>query len=173
MHAFAAEAALVIARNARFDRPICERRWPVFVEKDWVCSCDQIPWRAEGHEGVKLDHLLMGHSYFRSSHRALDDCQAVPCLLALPLRTSRRLALSCPLKAAYRPTFRIWARGTSIAANGLLRARRYRWSSTRRCWYVDVNQGQIENQRKFSGAALVYLPHEVGPPPLGLTIGLK
>ena len=149
VQAFAADATLVIAHNARFDRPMCERRWPVFAEKNWACSCDQIPWRAEGHEGTKLGYLLMDRGYFHSGHRALDDCHAVLRLLASPLRTSRRLALSCLLKVASQPTLRLWAQGSPIAANGLLKARRYRWSGTRRCWYIDVDEDQIEAERRL------------------------
>uniref|UniRef100_UPI00034A9322 3'-5' exonuclease n=1 Tax=Methylobacterium sp. B34 TaxID=95563 RepID=UPI00034A9322 len=46
VQAMAADAAVVIAHNANFDRQMCEPRWPVFREKNWACSLNQIPWRA-------------------------------------------------------------------------------------------------------------------------------
>jgi DNA polymerase-3 subunit epsilon len=58
VHALAADAAVVIAHNASFDRQMCEGRWPIFTEKNWACSCHQVPWRDEGHEGMKLGYLL-------------------------------------------------------------------------------------------------------------------
>ncbi|MCJ2122401.1 exonuclease domain-containing protein [Methylobacterium sp. J-077] len=46
--AMAADAAVVIAHNASFDRQMCESRWSIFREKKWACPLNQIPWRAEG-----------------------------------------------------------------------------------------------------------------------------
>lgn len=37
-------ADLVIAHNARFDRPFCEKLSPVFVPKAWACSVSEICW---------------------------------------------------------------------------------------------------------------------------------
>ncbi len=46
---FISGAALIIAHNAKFDRPMCEAAWPFFRNFNWACSCTQIPWREEGH----------------------------------------------------------------------------------------------------------------------------
>ena len=73
---------------------MCERRWPIFVSRNWACSCHQIPWRAEGHEGMRLGHLLADHGHFHNGHRAIDDCEALLAVLARPLRLSGRLALA-------------------------------------------------------------------------------
>jgi DNA polymerase-3 subunit epsilon len=35
--AFVADAVLVIAHGAAFDRPFCEALLPVFVDKHWAC----------------------------------------------------------------------------------------------------------------------------------------
>lgn len=145
----AADAAVVIAHNASFDRQMCEGRWPVFAEKNWACSCHQIPWRDEGHEGMKLGYLLADHGLFHRGHRAVDDCHALLRLLASPLRTSGRLALSCLLETARRPTVRLWAQGSPIETKDLLKARRYRWSGSRRCWYIDLEEEQIEIERSY------------------------
>ncbi|MEH3146544.1 MAG: 3'-5' exonuclease [Methylobacterium frigidaeris] len=147
--ALARDAAVVIAHNASFDRQMCEGRWPVFAEKNWACSCHQVPWRDEGHEGLKLGYLLIDHGYFHHGHRAIDDCHALLRLLSLPLRVSGRLALSCLLETARRPTVRLWAQGSPIETKDLLKARRYRWSGRRRCWYIDLDEEQLEIERSF------------------------
>ncbi|MGH1570706.1 3'-5' exonuclease [Methylobacterium sp. P31] len=147
--AFAADATLVIAHYATFDRPMCERRWPIFAQKDWACSCTQIPWRAEGHEGTKLSYLLLDYGYFYAGHRAISDCQAVLRLLAATLRVSGRLSLSCLLEAVRQSTVRIWAHGSPMEANALLKARRYRWSGAQRSWYVDLDDDQLEAELSY------------------------
>lgn len=160
VEALARDAAVVIAHNASFDRQMCERRWPVFAERNWACSCHQIPWRTEGHEGLKLGYLLADHGYFHRGHRAIDDCHALLRLLDAPLRASGRLALACLLETARRPTVRLWAQGSPFETKDLLRARAYRWSPTRRCWYVDLEEDQLEIERRFLSEAVYRRPCE-------------
>ena len=149
VQAMAVDAAVVIAHNASFDRQMCEGRWPVFAEKNWACSCHQVPWRAEGHEGMKLGYLLTDYGYFHKGHRAIDDCHALLTLLAAPLKGTGRLALSCLLETARKPTVRIWAAGSPIATKDVLKARSYRWSGRRRCWYIDVEEERLDIERTF------------------------
>lgn len=149
VHAMAADAAVVIAHNASFDRQMCEGRWPIFADKNWACSCHQVPWRDEGHEGMKLGYLLTDYGFFHHGHRAIDDCHALLALLAAPLRASGRVALSSLLETARKPTVRIWAAGSPIATKDVLKARSYRWSGRRRCWYIDVEEDRLEIERTF------------------------
>jgi DNA polymerase-3 subunit epsilon len=145
----AADAAVVIAHNASFDRQMCEPRWPVFRDKNWACSLHQIPWRAEGHEGLKLGYLLSDLGFFHRGHRAVDDCHALLRLLAAPLRSSGQLAMAALLATARRPTVRLWAEGSPFETKELLKARSYRWSQRRRSWYIDLDEAQIEIERMF------------------------
>lgn len=154
----AADAAVVIAHNASFDRQMCEPRWPMFREKNWGCSCHQIPWRAEGHEGLKLGYLLADCGFFHRGHQAIDDCHALLALLARPLQVSRQLALSALLETARKPTVRLRAQGSPIETKELLKARRYRWSGRRRCWYIDLDEDQIEIERTFLSEAIYRRP---------------
>lgn len=146
---FVADVAVVIAHNASFDRQMCEPRWPKFVDKNWACSCHQVPWQAEGHEGLKLGYLLTDSGFFHKGHRAIDDCHALLALLARPLKTSGRLALACLLETARRPTVRLWAKGSPIETKDRLKSRRYRWSSGRRCWHIDLEEDRLEAERAF------------------------
>ncbi|MEH3066165.1 MAG: 3'-5' exonuclease [Methylobacterium radiotolerans] len=154
----AADAAVVIAHNASFDRQMCEPRWPVFRDKNWGCSCHQIPWRAEGHEGLKLGYLLADCGLFHRGHRAIDDCHALLALLARPLQVSGQLAMAALLETARKPTVRLWAQGSPIETKELLKARRYRWSGRRRCWYIDLDEDQIEIERSFLIEAIYRRP---------------
>ncbi|MGY2048402.1 3'-5' exonuclease [Methylobacterium sp. JK268] len=149
VEALAGKAQLVIAHNARFDRRMCEMRWPFFAGLAWACSCHQIDWREEGHEAARLGGLLADHGRFHNGHRAIDDCEALLWLLAQPLRRSGRLGLAALLDAARRPTVRLWASEAPFALKERLKDRNYRWSSRRRCWYVDLDEEQIEIERSF------------------------
>lgn len=51
---FIAPADLVIAHNASFDRPFCERLTRGFADKAWACSNSEISWSTLGFEGSKL-----------------------------------------------------------------------------------------------------------------------
>jgi DNA polymerase III subunit epsilon len=80
VEAFFSSAALIVAHNAKFDRPMCETTWPFFRNLNWPCSCTQTPWKEEGYEGVKLGYLLNDYGRFHNGHRAIDDlpCGALP-----------------------------------------------------------------------------------------------
>jgi DNA polymerase-3 subunit epsilon len=150
---FVASATLVIAHNARFDRPFCERLWPVFRDFAWACSLDEIPWAEEGFEGTKLGYLLNRIGLFHDGHRAGDDCAALLELLATPLPLSGRSGLSRLLETARRPTVRIWADHAPYEMKEVLKRRRYRWSDgsdgTPRAWYVDVAEAAADAEEAF------------------------
>jgi hypothetical protein len=74
--AFVADAVIVIAHNAAFDRKFAERYWTIFERKSWGCSATEIEWRKHGFEGSRLGYLLNGAGFFHHAHRAVDDCHA-------------------------------------------------------------------------------------------------
>ena len=55
---FVADANIVIAHNANFDRKFAERNWPEFEHQHWACSATEIDWRAHGFEGSRHRYLL-------------------------------------------------------------------------------------------------------------------
>ena len=57
-------ANLIVAHIAAFDRPIVERYWPIFREKPWACSWQDIAWNAEGMKAAKLDYLAFKFGFF-------------------------------------------------------------------------------------------------------------
>ena len=75
-------ADLIIAHNAGFDRPFCEKLTQSFVPKAWACSVSEIRWSDHGFEGSKLGYLVGQSGLFHDGHRATDDCHALLEVLA-------------------------------------------------------------------------------------------
>ena len=150
---FAAPAALVVAHNAAFDRRFLERFCETFTTKPWACSMSQVDWSADGHEGARLTHLAAGAGFFYDKHRAHNDCLAAIEILARPMKSSGRPALSHLLDEARRPTWRIWAENSPYDLKHVLKARGYRWNGegngSPKAWYIDVDESAREPELSF------------------------
>ena len=150
---FIAGSSLVIAHNARFDRPFAERFCPTFATVPWACSLSQVPWQDEGFAGTRLEYLAMGSGFFYDAHRATDDCLAAIELLARPLPKSGSLTLQRLLEAARQVTCRVWAEGAPFDLKEQLKARGYRWSDGTdgrpRAWYTDVPEPDLPTELDF------------------------
>ena len=148
--ALIASSELLIAHNARFDRPFFERVLPVTREKPWACSRLEIPWRASGTNSDALHCLLCHYGAFaRDRHRALADCEAGVWLLAQDLPGTGRTALSVLLERSAAQTVRLWAVGAPFEAKGVLRARGYRWmpqtrNGIARSWWTEVEPEMVD-----------------------------
>ena len=151
--ALAANASLVIAHNAGFDRRFLERRFPVLVDTPWGCSREQVPWAAEGLRSRSLDYLLYRFGYFFDGHRALNDCQAVLHLLSLTLPISDQPIMAVFLENARRRAWRIWALDTDFDLKDRLKERGYRWSNGEdgrpRAWFRDVDEANLAEEEQF------------------------
>jgi DNA polymerase-3 subunit epsilon len=151
-------ASLVIAHNAGFDRPFMERRLPLFREKHWACSQQEVPWRAAGSRSGALEFLLIKRcGMFYGAHRADHDCLALIHLLATPLE-SGELPLALLLQSARRKSVRLWAEQAPMAAKDALKARRYRWNpgtdGRPKAWFKEL-------AREDLGGELAWLTAEV------------
>jgi DNA polymerase-3 subunit epsilon len=123
-------AQLVIAHNAKFDRPFLEARFPSFEDKHWACSINDVPWDAHGMGSVKLGWLLMEHAgrYFRA-HRAEDDCLAAIHILATPFADDGSLPMQQLLEASRKHTVLVRAVNSHFDTKDLLKARNYQWDN--------------------------------------------
>ena len=150
---FVADADVVIAHNAGFDRKFCERAWALFQNKAWACSASQVDWRAEGYEGSRLAYLLAGCGLFHDAHRAETDCAALIEVLSRPLPVSGEPALKRLLDAARRATARVWAVNSPFDLKDVLKARGYRWNDGTdgrpKSWWIDVPDDQLEAEKTF------------------------
>ena len=151
--ALLAEADLVVAHNASFDRPFVERRFPQVASMPWGCSMADVPWIAEGLPSTKLEWLCERHAHaFYDAHRADIDTIAGVHLLASVLPSGRR-AMQVLLEAVRRKTVRVWALQSPFATKGLLKAREYRWSGgeggTPKAWWRDVREDDLDAEREW------------------------
>ena len=126
---------LVIAHNARFDRPFLEERLPIFKLLPWACSLQQVGWSDEKMASAKLEYLAYRMGFFYDAHRAQTDCLALLELLQMPLPVSGRLALACLLEKLQDKDYRVYAVRAPYDSKDLLKARAYRWDPERRCWH--------------------------------------
>jgi DNA polymerase-3 subunit epsilon len=150
---FVADANIVIAHNANFDRRFAERYWPEFEHKHWGCSATEIDWRGHGFEGSRLGYLLMGAGLFHTAHRAVDDCRALLEVLAMTLGGTERPALASLLDRARRNTVRIWAEGAPYDLKDELKKRKYRWNDGSdgrpRSWHIEIDEDSLDAEMKF------------------------
>lgn len=150
---FIEPADLVIAHNAKFDRPFCERFAPGFDIKPWACSVAEIDWAALGFEGAKLGYLLGQCGWFHNGHRAVDDCHALLEVLA----SSRRCDETAPfvelLASSGRRRCRIWAEGSPFHTKDILKTRGYRWSDgsngALKSWWIEIHEDAYEAEIAF------------------------
>jgi DNA polymerase III subunit epsilon len=151
--AFVADANIVIAHNANFDRKFAERYWPEFEHKHWGCSATEIDWRGHGFEGSRLGYLLMGAGLFHTAHRAVDDCRALLEVLALTIAGTEHPALGSLLDRARRNTVRIWAEGAPYDLKDELKKRKYRWNDGSdgrpRSWHIEIDEDSLDAEMRF------------------------
>lgn len=158
LEAFVADANLIIAHNAGFDRKFAERLMPIFEHKPWACTQTEIDWRSHGFGGAKLGYLLADIGYFHNAHRAIDDCHALVELLAHPIPAVARPVFAELIGCARRTTARIWAQSSPFELKAALKARGYRWNDGSdgrpKSWFIDVTEESRD-------AELSYLKKEI------------
>lgn len=153
--AMLADADLVIAHNAGFDRPFCEARLPGFARLPWGCSFAEIDWKKEGHGSAKLEYLAMEKGWFYEAHRAEVDCHALLAVLGAPLPTSGGTGLGKILAASTSCVYRLQANQAPFEAKDILKARAYRWNAEQKVWHTRLSdEVQLE-------AELAWLKSEV------------
>ena len=163
--ALIARARLLVAHNARFDRPFFERLLPQTRDKPWACSRLEVPWRAAGAPSDALHCLLCHFGVFaRARHRALADCEAALWLLARALPGTGRTALAALIETSAAETVRLWVLDAPFAVRGALRARGYHWSPAPRDglprgWWTELAPERIEAERAWL-AELVHGPYD-------------
>lgn len=150
---FLQPAHLVIAHNARFDRPFCERLTQGFSLKAWACSHAEVSWSDFGFEGTKLAYLLSHCGWFHHGHRAVEDCHALLEVLAHPLPNDAGCAMSHLLTSARETVLRIWAEGSPFDMKDVLKKRGYRWNDGAdgrpKSWFIEIPEASHETELTF------------------------
>jgi len=147
------DAAIVIAHNARFDRPFCESLLDEFKDISWGCSIADINWLEEGLAGASLEFLAYKYGFFFEGHRAAIDCQAGIEILSRTLPQSGEPVLKHLLEQARRTTIRLWAEGAPFDKKDDLKKRGYRWSpgehGKRKAWYTDLQEDMLDDEMLY------------------------
>lgn len=158
--ALLAEAVIVIAHNARFDRPFVEKLHPGFRDISWGCTFADVDWREEGIESAKLEYLAYKFGFYYEGHRATIDCQAGIHVLSQALPVTGEPVLKRLLDAARRTDYRLWAVNSPFEKKDVLRQRGYRWSSGEgdkpKAWFIDLPETRLEEE-------LAYLDRDIYP----------
>ncbi len=131
-------ATLVIAHNAKFDRPFLEQRLPIFESLQWGCSFAQIAWKDEGLGSAKLDYIAYQFGFFFDAHRAESDCMALLEILQQPLPKSNIVALKRLIEQSDQKDWCVYALNSKFETKDTLKARAYKWDAAKRCWYRTV-----------------------------------
>lgn len=121
------DADLVIAHNAKFDRPMVEKHWDCFAEKPWACTLDGVDWLRQGYSAGKLDYLGMQFGWFYDGHRALADCEACLALLAQALPKAGVKVMAAVREAALKKEWLVRAIDSPYDLKDKLKQRNYQW----------------------------------------------
>lgn len=142
---------LIIAHNARFDRPFIEKKSKVSPEKVWGCSLKQVDWSAKGFMSPKLELLNIYHGFFIDSHRALNDVDALFYLLTLPteLTGASTTYLAEVIKNARRATTQVIATSSPFETKDLLKGRGYNWDNINKFWHRTTYRDELPAEMKW------------------------
>jgi len=146
-------ADLIIAHNAAFDRPFCEKLSPSFVPKAWACSVSEIKWANLGFEGNKLGYLVGQSGLFHEGHRATDDCHALLEVLARAVEEGGRPPFAELLRSSACCRIRIFAQNSPFDMKDHLKARGYRWSDGSdgrpKAWWIEVDEELHDDELRY------------------------
>ncbi|MCG8274202.1 3'-5' exonuclease [Aquamicrobium sp. NLF2-7] len=146
-------ADLIIAHNAGFDRPFCEKLSPSFIPKAWACSVSEIRWADLGFEGNKLGYLVGQSGLFHEGHRATDDCHALLEVLARPVGDEMIVPFVELLRSSIRSRVRIFAENSPFDMKDHLKARGYRWSDGSdgrpKAWWTEIDEERYDDELRY------------------------
>ncbi|MEC7946310.1 MAG: 3'-5' exonuclease [Myxococcota bacterium] len=146
-------ADVVIAHNARYDRPMVERAVGA-MDKVWACSFAMVDWKSLGFPAAKLEILAIYHGYFYSGHRATADVDALLHLLTFGPPEAAGTYLQRLLAAARTRVAVVSAWGASFETKDDLKARGYRWNNAERVWWREVPMDAVEDEEKWLDASV-------------------
>ncbi|XGC79458.1 3'-5' exonuclease [Bdellovibrio bacteriovorus] len=139
------QSSLIIAHNARFDRPFIDRKSSVSKEKIWGCSVKQVNWNGHGFTSSKLELLNVYHGFFTDSHRAINDVDALLYLISLPDRNNQPY-LAELLQNARRPMAHVIASSAPFESKEFLKGRGYSWDNVNRFWAKIIFKDELSQE---------------------------
>lgn len=152
--AFIDGVPLIIAHNAKFDRPFVESRFPIFQNQAWACSFAQIPWNDEGLSSAKQEFLAYRFGFHYDGHRASNDCQALLEILQQTLPESGTKALRRLLESVAKKELKVSPLNSPFESKDLLKERGYRWNPEQKLWSGIIASESLENEAEWLKAAV-------------------
>lgn len=141
------KSQLIIAHNAKFDRPFVEKWSLKSSDKIWGCSLKQIDWTAKGYFSSKLELLNIYHGFFVDAHRAIHDVDALLYLLSLAADESQtKNYFSEVMENARKQSTQVIATGTRFETKDFLKSRGYSWDNTNKFWYRFVYKEELKGE---------------------------
>jgi DNA polymerase-3 subunit epsilon len=141
-----AQADVIVAHNASFDRGFLDRKSRVSPEKVWACSAWQVEWRAKGFKNARLQDLTQALGITHHAHRAMSDVDAMVELIGREdVMTGKpyfhEMMESCREQVAY-----LWVEGRTYDHRDLLKAHGFRWNGGGKIWGKIIPAADVDRQ---------------------------
>ena len=140
---------LIIAHNAKFDRPFVESRFPIFKEKAWACSLSQIPWKEEGYGSASQEFLAYRFGFHYEGHRVSTDCRALLEILQKQFPESDTKVLKKLIESLTKKEIKVTPLASPYESKDLLRIRGYRWNPELKSWSAMIPFETLENEAEW------------------------
>lgn len=134
---FIVEGSLIVAHNARFDRPFFDMRFGNALNiaaMPWACSLEEVDWKRLGFYGSKLEYLSQSLGYFYDAHLAINDSLTLCFIMFLMPQ-----ALEMLLRSASKNSYKVEALNTRYDIKEQLKALNFKWDGVKRLWYLTSN----------------------------------
>ena len=151
VHNILSNSHIIIAHNAAFDRPFIENATTEAISslsssKIWGCSWKQVDWAKYGYKHQKLEILSIYHGFFTTSHRALNDVNALLYLLTFPNQNNNNPYFMDIIKNARTKTYVVEARCSPFEKKDLLKLRGYQWNPACGFWSLSISECLLEKE---------------------------
>lgn len=144
------QASIIIAHNARFDRPFIDKKSKISPNKIWGCSIKQIDWLKRGYTSSKLELLSIYHGFFTDAHRAINDADALLYLLTLNGQISpEKTYFFDLLQEAKKPLTQVIALAAPFETKDILKQRGYSWDNVNRFWNKTLHKEDIPAETQW------------------------
>lgn len=139
---------ILIAHNAGFDRPFCEKYINEFpTNLRWACSVNQIDWNAAKIESKKLAFVLFKLGFFYDGHRANTDTLALLFVFMQRPELLNELVLNSSKRSAV-----IRAINSPFNAKDLLKTKGFKWCEDGvlpKHWYLNCEEKDVDQHLSF------------------------
>jgi DNA polymerase-3 subunit epsilon len=143
------ESNLVIAHNAKFDRPFVDQLAELSENKLWGCSMSQIDWLSKGFKTQKLSLLTHYHGFTFDGHRALSDVDATLHLISMTDPETGKPYLAELAESIKRNRIRVFAWKAPFDKKDLLKNASYKWNDQNKVWMKELFKEEKDKESNW------------------------